>query len=553
MSMTRQLNGLKGLFPYLKARKGKLILLLFLSLVVAALGLLPIQIVAGIVDVLSTGTSCFFAVLGNRVERYVLLYAAVYLAKQAIDIYYGHAANMLAHEIIESIRDDAMLWTMRTFKPYKEDMKEGDVTSRISADVEWVVRAVAGPLNGFLPMVLQMIGSVAILLAWNAALGLVALALIVPLFLASKRVAMHSKQIAAKERAANGKLVGAISDVLFGMPIIKAWQSEAFEAEYFHRSSHAIFDLNEQNQRAFDLYWGITCLLKATGSLAAIALSVRSVLAGAMTIGSISVAYSYMSNVLSPAVSVSRYGNDLLQADASLARVFALKPKADRPGEPMALRCAPRIEFVGVSIDCNDTRRLEDLTFTAEPNDLLVLAGESGSGKSTILNTLLGNQPPAGGRILVDGVEMTNRLGDLRSAISVSFQEAYLFDRSLGENVAYTCKDPDQGRAKAILRASGLGALADERGLTFEVGTKGKALSGGERRRVSFARAVYRKVPLYIFDEPTSEMDPETSRVVIRQILDLKKRATVIVASHDAQLIEQADKVVSLQAPAQRA
>lgn len=69
----------------------------------------------------------------------------------------------------------------------------------------------------------------------------------------------------AQQRAANGKLVGAISGVLFGMPIIKAWQSEPFEAEYFHRSSHAIFDLTEQNQKAFDIYWGITCLLKAIG------------------------------------------------------------------------------------------------------------------------------------------------------------------------------------------------------------------------------------------------------------------------------------------------
>lgn len=549
MSNTQKFNGLKGLrglLPYLKVRRFKLILLLCLSVVLAALRLLPIQIIAGIVDVLSTGTSRFFALLGNRVERYVLLYAVIYLAAQAIDIYYGHTVTVLAQEIIESIRDDAMRWTMRTFKPYRESRKEGDVTSRISGDVEWVVRAVAGPLNGFLPMILQMIGSVAILLAWNLTLGLIALALIIPLFLASRRVAVHSKRIATQQRAANGKLVGAISDVLFGMPVIKAWQSESYEAEYFHRSSHAIFDLSEQNQKAFDVYWGITYMLKGIGSLSAIGLSVRSVLAGTMTIGSISVAYSYMSNVLSPAVSLSRYGNDLLQADAALARVFELKPEGEEPGRPVELHAAPQIRFEGVSIVCNDTRRLENLTFTAEPNELLVLAGESGSGKSTILQTLLGNQMPEAGKVLVNGVEMTRRLCDLRGATSVSFQDACLFDRSLGENVAYACAAPDAERAREKLEAAGLGALAAERGLDFQVGTKGKALSGGERRRVAFARAMYRSAPLYILDEPTSEMDAETSRTVLAQILELKKNATVIVASHDPQLIARADRVIPL-------
>lgn len=546
MSNMQKLNGLMGLLPYLKARRFKLILLLFLSVVIAALGLLPIQIIAGIVDVLSTGNSRFFALLGDHLERYVMLYAVVYLARQALDIYYGHTAGMLAHEIIESIRDDAMLWTMNTFKPYKESKKEGDVTSRISGDVEWVVRAVAGPLNGFLPMILQMIGSVVILLAWNLTLGLIALALIAPLFLASQRVAVHSKRIASQQRAANGKLVGAISDVLFGMPVIKAWQSESFEAEYFHRSSHAIFDLSEQNQKAFDIYWGITYLLKGIGSLSAIGLSVRSVLAGTMTIGSISVAYSYMSNVLSPAVSLSRYGNDLLQADAALARVFELKPKGEQTAAPMELHSAPQIRFEDVSIVCSDTRRLENITFTAEPNELLVLAGESGSGKSTILQTLLGNQIPEKGRILVNGVEMTHRLPDLRGATSVSFQEACLFDRSLEENVAYACTAPDAQRVKAQLEAAGLGALTAERGLGFQVGTKGKALSGGERRRVAFARAMYKSASLYILDEPTSEMDAETSKTVLTQILTLRKNATVIVASHDPLLIAQADKVIPL-------
>ena len=253
-----------------------------------------------------------------------------------------------------------------------------------------------------------------------------------------------------------------------------------------------------------------------------------------------------MSNILTPAASISRYGNDIFQADAALARVFELKPAAASPAAPYALHDAPAVEFDHVTISCSEHKQLTGLCFAAAPHQLVVLAGESGSGKSTILNALLGNQPTMGGRILADHADMTGQLDRLRSSVSVAFQASYLFDRSIADNVAYASDAPDGQRIGEALRASGLDGLVRERGTDFKVGSKGKFLSGGEQRRVALSRALYKNAPLYLLDEPTSELDPETSRVVIEQILRLKQSATVIAASHDAALIEQADVVVTL-------
>ena len=211
-----------------------------------------------------------------------------------------------------------------------------------------------------------------------------------------------------------------------------------------------------------------------------------------------------------------------------------------------SLHDAPAVEFDHVTISCSEHKQLHDLCFTAAPHQLVVLAGESGSGKSTILNTLLGNQPTMGGRILVDHADMTGQLDRLRSSVSVAFQASYLFDRSIADNVAYASDAPDGQRIGEALRASGLDGLVRERGTDFTVGSKGKFLSGGEQRRVALSRALYKNAPLVLLDEPTSELDPETSRVIIEQILRLKESATVIAASHDAALIEQADVVVTL-------
>lgn len=538
--------GLKGLLPYLRAKRGTVILIFLLSILDAGLALLPIQLIGAIVDVLSTGESLFSPLLGSRVEVYVVSFAAVYLVRQAISILCGNRSFMLAQKIIEELRDDAMVWAMDSFKPYKEERKEGDIVSRVSGDVEAVVRAVAGPLNGLLPMLLRMIASIVILFLWSPLLGLIALALIFPLAVASKQFSLKGKESAAAQRAASGRLVSAISDILYSIPIIKAWGSESFERKTFHGSAHEIYELNHNLQKVADRYWCLTHFLMAIGYVAAVVLSTRSALAGTMTIGSITVAYSYMSNVLTPAVSLSRYGNDLFQADAALLRVFALKPEKKENAGPICVRSAPKITFENVTIVCNEDKRIQNLSFTAMPHQLVALLGESGSGKSTILQTLLGNQGVEAGRILVDDVDMTGRLGLLRDTVAVSFQQSYLFDRSIAGNVAYACEEPDLNRAKEALRVSGLGPLVAERGLDFEVGTRGKFLSGGEQRRVAFARALYKGATLYLLDEPTSELDTETGKTILAEILRRKAQATVIVATHDPDLAAQADVVIRL-------
>lgn len=542
----KQLNGLKGLLPYLRAKRGTVILIFLLSILEAVLALLPIQLIGAIVDVLSTGESLFSPLLGSHVELYVGTFAVVYFARQAISILCGNRNTLLAQKIIEEVRDDAMVWAMDSYKPYKEERKEGDIVSRVSGDVEVVVRAVAGPLNGLLPMLLRMIASIVILFLWSPLLGLIAMALIFPLAISSKQFSLKGQENAAALRASSGRLVSAISDILYSIPIIKAWGSESFERKTFHGSSHEIYELNHNFQKTVDRYWCLTHLLMGIGYVAAVVLSTHAALAGTMTIGSITVAYSYMSNVLAPAVSLSRYGNDLFQADAALLRVFELKPEEKENVAPPCVQSAPKITFEDVTIECNENKRIQNLSFTAMPHQLVVLLGESGSGKSTLLQTLLGNQDVEAGRILIDDADMTGRLGMLRDVVSVSFQQSYLFDRSIARNVAYTCEEPDLDRAEESLKAAGLGPLIAERGLDFEVGTKGKFLSGGEQRRVAFARALYKRAVLFLLDEPTSELDMETGKTVVAEILRLKSRATVIVATHDPDLAAQADVVIQL-------
>ena len=182
MKHLKQLHGIRGLLPYLKTKRPTVLLIFFLSVIDAGLSLLPIQIIAAVVDLLSTGRSAFSPILGTSLTLHLVFFGVVYASKHAVSLAYGHTNTMLSTGIIESLRDDAMTWALESYKPYKEERREGDIVSRISGDVEAVVRAVAGPLNGLLPMVLKMIGSVVMMFVWSPVLGAISLALVLPLY-----------------------------------------------------------------------------------------------------------------------------------------------------------------------------------------------------------------------------------------------------------------------------------------------------------------------------------------------------------------------------------
>ena len=144
MKHLKQLHGIRGLLPYLKTKRPTVLLIFFLSVIDAGLSLLPIQIIAAVVDLLSTGRSAFSPILGTSLTLHLVFFGVVYASKHAVSLAYGHTNTMLSTGIIESLRDDAMTWALESYKPYKEERREGDIVSRISGDVEAVVRAVTG-------------------------------------------------------------------------------------------------------------------------------------------------------------------------------------------------------------------------------------------------------------------------------------------------------------------------------------------------------------------------------------------------------------------------
>ena len=197
-----------------------------------------------------------------------------------------------------------------------------------------------------------------------------------------------------------------------------------------------------------------------------------------------------------------------------------------------------------------DRDALRDISLDIPPGETVAFVGSSGSGKSTMLNIVLGFVRPSAGRILLDGVDMQELdLRTVRRSVSVVPQESVLFEGTIRENIAYGLDDVSDERLHAALRDANAAEFVDRlpEGWDTVVGERGARLSGGQRQRLAIARALVRDPRILLLDEATSALDPESEQLVKEALNRLMKGRTTLVVAHRLSTIRQADRIVVLE------
>ncbi len=531
-------SGLRRFIPYLRRHRRALALILLLSIAVAFIVLLPVQIISAAVDDLSGASarssfSVWIGLAGGRPLAYPCLFFIFYALSQAASTFYGDRVMRLSYRMIEELRADAFGWIVRR-RPFADELREGDVIARLTGDIEAVNSVVSGPLNGLILSLLQVIWALGIFALWNPLLALAATLALPGLYAVSVWAAKRSAVIAGESRKADAALVVGISGVLDSLPLVRAYQKEKYEEGRFAGPNRRVTQLKGEGQRLYVRYQAGIQLFSLIGYTLVLFVTIRMALEGRLSPGAVLTAFVYAQNIYRPITQITQYVNSLAAADAALTRVFALKERVMEASGPCVQ--GGDVACEDVSIRCNEEYTLSGVSFTARAGTLTALTGPSGAGKSTLLYALMGFKEIASGRM---------HAGEsIRYA--AQFQSAYLFDRSLLENVAYGEDRPDRERALGCLRAVGLERLCAQRGLDSLLGTQGKTLSGGEQRRVALARMLYREADVYLMDEPTAELDEHSAQEIRNLILRLRARSTLIASTHDEALIRAADHVVKL-------
>ena len=254
---------------------------------------------------------------------------------------------------------------------------------------------------------------------------------------------------------------------------------------------------------------------------------------------------------IGPVSELADLGSTLRMADAEIARITGILDSAPmpQPTAPQPVAMPGALELDSVSFGYDDQPVLREVSFGVAPGSMTALVGPSGSGKTTISRLIARFYDVDAGVVRVGGVDVRDQdTATLMGQLSLVFQDVYLFDDTLIENIRLGRPDATDDDVRAAARTAGVTSIVDRlpQGWETRVGEGGSALSGGERQRVSIARALLKNAPIVLFDEATSALDPENEAHVAQSIRTLADTSTVLVIAHRLSTVIAADQIVVL-------
>ena len=348
---------------------------------------------------------------------------------------------------------------------------------------------------------------------------------------------------------------GRLGEAMGGVRVVKAYTAEPEEERVFAVGADRLF---ANIRRTMTGISGVTAASTALmGAVGTVLLLVggRSVVAGQMTIGDL-VMYVFFTGLLAaPAAEIASIGTQLTEAFAGLDRIREILGREREDAEDPARRPVPAVrgdvEFEGVDFEYEAGRPvLRGVSFHAAAGTTTALVGSSGSGKSTLIGLVLAFHQPQRGVVRVDGHDLAGvRLREYRAHLGAVFQDNFLFDGTIAENIAYS--RPTAAREE-ILGAARI-AHCDEfvarfpDGYDTVVGERGVRLSGGQRQRVAIARAILAAPAILILDEATSSLDSESEALIQDGLARLRRGRTTFVIAHRLSTIRAADQILVLE------
>ncbi|MEX1140917.1 MAG: ABC transporter ATP-binding protein [Thermoleophilaceae bacterium] len=484
-----------------------------------------------------------------------LLYLALAVSNALVSFGDDYLATWLAERFLQRLRRRVFSHVQRLSLDVLDRRRLGDVTARLTADVQaiesFVVSGVADGLSAVLRIV--FFSGALFYLQWQ--LALVAL-IVTPLFLvAARRFARLIKHASREKRRRSGSLSAAAQESLGNQALVQASNREQAELERFERENEGIIQAELAATRIRGLFSPVVDLIELAGVMLVLVLGTVAVADGSLTLGGLLVFIAYLTQLYGPMRDLSSLSNTIFKAAAGAERVIELldeRPRiVDKPDAVRLERARGAVELQAVSFTYPGAgrRALADVSLRAEPGETLALVGASGAGKSTIAKLLPRFYDPDGGAVRLDGHDLRDlEVASLRQNVAILLQETLVLHGTVRENISYA----RHGASDEEIRRAAVAAGADEfvralpEGYDTDLGERGRRLSGGQRQRVAIARALVANAPVLILDEPSTGLDAEARAALVDPLRRLMAGRTTIVISHDLLTVRDADRIVVL-------
>jgi ATP-binding cassette, subfamily B, multidrug efflux pump len=432
---------------------------------------------------------------------------------------------------------------------YHDHAQSGQLISRCIEDVRSIERFAGGAVADLIRFVLLSIGIIAIMIADNARLAVIALLPIIPLILMTSNFGTKIGKLFFAVDNAVGDVSNRLQENVVGVQVVRAFAREPYETKRFETANEQVFQTWVQVIDEWSKIMPTTHWLTTVSVILILWFGGQMVMDGTLTIGF----NAYILMLAEPAQQLTALVNAGGEAAAGAQRVFEVldtQPAIQSPVNPYtpdALR--GEVEFRDVALKYQDerTHSLSGINLRVEPNRLVALIGQTGSGKTSLVNLIPRFYDVTEGSVLVDGVDVREMdLVSLRKQIGIVLQTSLLFSDTIKANIAYGRPDASMDDVLAAAKAAQAHEFIEgfTNGYDTIVGERGVTLSGGQRQRVAIARALMMNPRILILDDSTSSVDTQTEKLLQAALDALMEGRTTFVIAHRLSTVRRADMIL---------
>lgn len=537
------------LWPYLRPHSWAILISTVLSIPVAALNASPAFIVKFLND----------EILIKRDEEALKLLVigipAAFFLNFVVRFFNNYFIRAAANIMTQQLRNDLYQHLLRLSMGYFSSAQGGVLLSRITNDVQVIVKAVSSLIDLVKePLTFLALIGYAFYLDWK--LTLITMVMVPACALLIGNAGKHSKRYSHRILDRLAAMSALITESVGGIRVIQAFRLEGYlRGQFmkinrdFTRTSLKAIRMEELSRPGVELVFGLamTFLVYYAGHEA---------IRGRMTPGEVIAFFACWGAMLNPLKRISELNISLNQSAAAVDSVLAimdLRPEVENhPNSKIAPMFTREIEFRDVTFGYQGAGQpiLKKFSLKVKKGELVALVGASGAGKSTVLSLIPRFYDPQEGCVLIDGLDLRDAtLESIRGQIALVTQDVFLFHDTVKANI----KAGRHQITDAQIKAASIAAQAQgyierlPQGLDTVIGDRGQKLSGGERQRLSIARAILKDAPILLLDEATSALDTENERLVQEALDRLMTGRTAIVVAHRLSTIRKADRILVME------
>ena len=487
-----------------------------------------------------------------------ILYVSAVIASRLILIYYnsvygkkiiGKVKNILRRRIYDKL--------LKLGPAFLDDERTGKLGSTMVSGVDYL----EGYLTLYIPQILVCVIACGAMLIYvfslHYVLGIISTTALIAVLISPVAFGKILSESSNAHWTAYRNLTAEILDGIQGITTAKAYNAQERLGKLLKEKMRTLFSETMRNLKVNLAEIGISNFASGIGTSFTLAVAALLTSAHIIPVSSLLILLFMTNEVFRPANELAAYFHQGFMGITSMGGIFALLDEEekikDEGTKTIDIKSADGFEIRYKNIEFAYNRKkntvFKNLNFNVAKNEKLAVAGESGSGKTTIVNLLLRFYEPTSGSIYINGTDIKDlTLKSLRSLITVVSQETYLFNGTIKENLLHANEDADEEKlidaCKAANIHSFIQSLPD--GYNTKVGERGLNFSGGQRQRIAIARAVLKNSPIVVLDEATSSVDTENENEIKQSLNHLLRNRTSITIAHRLNTIENSDRILVL-------